>query len=176
MIKQLKERKLKRTLTELYPQMQRFAMRLCNDHHDAEDLVQQAYSRALERLNQFQEGTRLDSWMYRIVQNLYFNQRNAQAVVARKRPYLVIENEQPDSSEQLEVRKSLERVLETMASMPESFRLVLLLISIEGLSYKEVSVALDLPIGTVTSRLARARKIIVEQCGDASALNEKKRG
>ncbi|RRJ84309.1 RNA polymerase sigma factor [Aestuariirhabdus litorea] len=173
MIKTLRERKLKRALTDLYPRMQRFALRLCNDHHDAEDLVQQAYSRALERLEQFEEGTRLDSWMYRIVQNIYFNQRNAQAVVQRKRPYLVIENEQPDSSQQLESRKQLEQVLDLLAAMPEAYRLVLLMVSIEGLSYKEVAATLGIPIGTVTSRLARARKTISEQCNSPTVQPEK---
>ncbi|MCJ8298846.1 MAG: RNA polymerase sigma factor [Pseudomonadales bacterium] len=163
MFKQLRERKLKHQLLSHYSAMQGFAFKLCGNHHDAEDLVQQAYAQALDNRQQFHHGTRADSWMYRIIQNLYFNINAAKAVRIRKQPFLVIENKQSSLDPSADSRE-LDQVLSVIASIPDSYREVLILVCIQGFSYKETAELLQLPIGTVTSRLARGRKMIVDGC------------
>lgn len=151
--------------TACYEQLYRFAMKLCGDVHNAEDLVQQTYAQAFAKREQFIEGTRLDSWLYRILQNIYFNQRNSAATALRKRHLFVVEEEQTtDEPSRLDATRSLDRVVDVIGDMPEHYRIVLLLVVVEGFSYQEVADSLQLPIGTVTSRLARARSIVVKMC------------
>ncbi len=149
---------LKKAMVALYPRISRFAHGLCGSSQEAEDLVQAAYTRALERLDQFQQGTRLDSWLYRITQSIYFNRMNSEKVRSRHQPEL--EWSQPtsiDGDRAIESFLTLKRTRALIADMPVEFRVVLLLVCVEGLSYKETAETLGLPIGTVTSRLARAR-------------------
>lgn len=169
MIHALKHRKQKQALVAVYPQMQRFALKLCGNPQDAEDIVQQAYAQALAHLDQFQDGTRLDSWMYRVVQNVFFN-RCAQASVAERKRHLLAEPDTvPVSTEQaLDANRQLTQVMTVIRQMPEHYRMVLVLVTIEGLSYQEVAQTLQIPMGTVTSRLARARALVVEQCQAAN--------
>ena len=152
---------IRAALTDLRPRMQRFAFGLCGSIHDADDLVQAGYERALTRLHQWQRGTRLDSWMYRIIQNIHFNETRSRR------------SRRTESSEQLdELRSSadtprealgqitLERVRDCVARLPGEHRSCLLLIAVEGLSYKEAASVLGIPIGTLTSRLSRARSAL----------------
>lgn len=151
--------------TAYYEQLYRFAMKLCGDVNNAEDLVQQTYVQALAKRDQFVEGTRLDSWLYRILQNLYFNQRQTSAVAERKRHlFLVDDDSEADVSNRLEASRHLDQVIDVVSDIPEHYRIVLLLIAVEGFSYQEVAESLQLPVGTVTSRLARARSMVVARC------------
>ena len=131
---------------------------------DADDLVQAAYERALNRLDQWQPGTRLDSWMFRIIQSLQINKYHADKV--RKR-YLDDNRQEMarshDDSVRLEALSTLEKVRQYIWELPDKQREILLLTTVEGLSYKEAANVLDVPIGTVTSRLARARVTISER-------------
>ncbi|MCB1744564.1 MAG: RNA polymerase sigma factor [Gammaproteobacteria bacterium] len=157
-------------LIELLPRLQRFALGLCRSRDDADDLVQATYERALSRLHQWQPGSRLDSWMYRIAQSIYFNRLKAEKV---RRGYLQqqvdLDDHAVDGDAQAENALMLERLRHHVADLPDEQRVCLLLIVVEGLSYLEASKVLDLPIGTITSRLGRARIALRERLQHAAS-------
>jgi RNA polymerase sigma-70 factor (ECF subfamily) len=140
----------------LLPRLRRFAYGLTGSIDAGDDLVQSACERALSRLHQWQAGTRLDSWMYRIMQNLWFDELRA----GRRRELVTEELDAMtggDAETEMAMRLDLAAVRRRIADLPPDQRAVLLLVSVDGLSYKEAAVALEVPIGTVMSRLARAR-------------------
>jgi RNA polymerase sigma-70 factor (ECF subfamily) len=141
----------------LLPRLRRFAASLTGNPSDADDLVQDTVERALRNFHRWQEGTRLDSWMYRIAQNLWID-----AVRARRRRPTV--NVDPpgaaiaiDGVRAMEAKLIFTETCRALDKLPREQRVVVALVLIEGLSYREAAEILDLPMGTVTSRLARAR-------------------
>lgn len=156
----------RRDLVALVPKLRRFARSLVGHAQDADDLVQAACEKALRNADQFTAGTRMDSWMYRIIQNLWLDDRRR----ARMRGTAVDPDDAYLSDEgkaaQLpEDRMMLAQARSAMLTLPEGQREVLSLIAIEGLSYKEAAEVLDLPIGTVMSRLSRAREALLPKLG-----------
>ena len=148
------------------------AMRMTRNAADAEDLVQETYLRAYRGFGGFQEGTNLKAWLYRILTNTYINAYRAK----QRRPdetdldevedlYLYrrlggleaartgrsAEDELMDAFSEAEVKAAIE-------DLPENFRMAVLLADVEGFAYKEIAEILDIPIGTVMSRLHRGRK------------------
>jgi RNA polymerase sigma-70 factor (ECF subfamily) len=150
---------LRAELVGLLPRLRRFAYGLTGSLDDGDDLVQGACERALRRLDQFQPGTRLDSWMYRIVQNLWIDQRRARQVrpEAGVAPADLEALSVGDAERELNSRLVLANVQRAVTALPEEQRAVLLLVCVEGQSYKAVADVLEIPLGTVMSRLARAR-------------------
>lgn len=147
-------------LIVLLPRLRRFAYALSGSRDEADDLVQAACERALSRLHQYTPGTRLDSWMFRIVQTTWID-----VVRANKRRNVVNDTEAIEMiaidsriAEGEEARRDLEIVQAETARLPEEQRLVLSLVAVEGLSYQEAADLLQVPIGTIMSRLSRARK------------------
>src|SRR5215467_9622619 len=153
---------LRAELIGLLPRLRRFAYGLTGSLDDGDDLVQGACERALRRLDQFQPGTRLDSWMYRIVQNLWIDQRRARQVrpEARMEPTDLEALAVGDAEREMNSRLVLTSVQQTVAVLPEEQRTILLLVCVEGLSYKAAAEVLEIPLGTVMRRLARARLAI----------------
>lgn len=114
--------------------------------------------RALSKLDQWQEGTRLDSWLFRIAQNLWFDKLRASKVRGERIDIDALENQVgEDGREVTESRLTLDAVASALSELPPDQKVVIALVSIEGLSYKDASDVLGIPIGTVMSRLARAR-------------------
>jgi RNA polymerase sigma-70 factor (ECF subfamily) len=155
-----------RDLVALVPRLRRFALSLCGNPADADDMVQAACEKALKNRAQFREGTRMDSWMYRIIQTLWIDDRRR----ARTRGTAVDPEDAALSDEGKaaalpEDRMMLARVRRAMDDLPEAQRAVLSLVAIEGLSYKEAAEVLDIPMGTVMSRLSRAREALLPQIG-----------
>ena len=142
-------------LAALLPRLRRFARTIVWHREDADDLVQTALERALARSGQWQPGTRLDSWMFRIIKNAWVDE-----VRRRMRPDRVLPPEAEgehigdDSAESQQQRMAIEQAV---AMLSDDHRLVIGLVLVDGLPYKEAAEVLDLPIGTLTSRLARAR-------------------
>jgi RNA polymerase sigma-70 factor (ECF subfamily) len=152
---------LRRELVELLPRLRRFAYALTGDPHRADDLVQEACVRAFANLHQFQPGTRLNSWMFKIVRNLWLNEKRAfkvREIVTdlESAPEPVGE----DGRTVVESRLTLSRVLDAMSKLPHEQRLLIALVCIEGLSYQEAADILEIPVGTVTSRLGRGRRAL----------------
>jgi RNA polymerase sigma-70 factor, ECF subfamily len=144
-------------LIAVLPRLRRFARGLSRSVTDADDLVQAACERALARRHQFQEGTRFDSWMFRIVQTIWIDQMRARDV--RKENGDVAE-ERLGSDEpvrRVEARLALDEVRRAVHRLSPDQRTALLLVTVEGLSYKEAAEVMQVPVGTIMSRLARAR-------------------
>jgi RNA polymerase sigma-70 factor (ECF subfamily) len=158
----------RRDLVALVPRLRRFALSLSGNREDADDLVQAACEKALRNQAQFREGTRMDSWMYRIVQTLWLDDRRR----ARTRG-VAVDPEDAGLSDHgqaaalPEDRMMLARARSAMAALPEAQRNVLALVAIEGLSYREAAEVLDVPVGTVMSRLSRAREALLPQLGES---------
>ncbi|HEY1798196.1 MAG TPA: RNA polymerase sigma factor [Stellaceae bacterium] len=155
-------------LVAVLPRLRRFARGLARSANEADDLVQAACERALAREHQFQEGTRFDSWMFRIVQTIWIDQLRAREV--RKEDGEIAE-ERMGSSESVrraEARLALAEVKRAVDRLPPDQRATLMLVTVEGLSYKEAAEVVGVPMGTIMSRLARAR-IALQQHLDAGA-------
>ena len=144
-------------LIAVLPRLRRFARGLSGSVADADDLVQAACERALARQHQFQEGTRFDSWMFRIVQTIWIDQVRARDV--RKEDGDVAEDRlgSDEPARRVEARLALNEVRRALDHLPPDQRAALLLVTVEGLSYKEAAEALQVPVGTIMSRLSRAR-------------------
>ncbi len=154
------------------PQLYSAALRMTRNPADAEDLVQETYLRAWRSFNTFQEGTNLRAWLYRILTNSFINTYRAK----QRRP----DETGMDNIEDLYLYRRLntldnalgsrsaedtmfelftdDEVKQALEELPENFRLPVLLADVEGFSYKEIAEILDIPIGTVMSRLHRGRK------------------
>jgi RNA polymerase sigma-70 factor (ECF subfamily) len=150
------------------------AVRMTHNPADAQDLVQETYLKAFRGFHTFEEGTNLKAWLYRILTNTYINSYRAK----KRRP----EQSDVDDVEDLYLYRRLggleaaaagrsaeEEVLDhftdadvkkAVESLPEQFRMVVLLADVEGFSYKEIAAILDVPIGTVMSRLHRGRRAL----------------
>lgn len=163
---------LERALLALQPQLRRFAYGLCGSLDDADDLVQSAYERALQRLDQWREGSRLDSWMYRIVQSIHFNRYRADKVRSNYlRSIDPAAETQVDAATVAAGQIALDRVRDGVWTLPIEQRTCLLLVVVEGLAYREAAAVLDIPVGTLTSRLARAR-LALRSCMDGQSESE----
>ncbi len=115
--------------------------------------------RALSRIEQWQPGTRLDSWMYRIAQNLWFDRARARKVRGEQVNVEVAETlAGTDGRDVMESRLTLDAVSSALDYLPNEQRVLIALVCIDGLSYKEAAEITETPIGTVMSRLARARR------------------
>ncbi len=175
----LRER-FERDVMPLLPSLYGAAMRLTRNPADAEDLVQDTYLRAYRGFAGFQEGTNLKAWLYRILRNSFINtyrkrQREPQTVEGPddvEEWYLYdrlggrnvensAENEVLDQIPDADVKAALE-------SLPENFRMAVLLADVEGFSYKEIAEITDVPIGTVMSRLHRGRKALEKALWDTA--------
>src|ERR1700744_3515608 len=156
------------------------ALRMTRNPSDAEDLVQETYLKAYRAFGTFQEGTNLKAWLYKILTNTFINSYRAR----KRRP----EQSELDDVEDLYLYRRLggleaaaagrsaeEEVLDgftesdvkdALESLPEQFRMAVLLADVEGFSYKEIAEILDIPIGTVMSRLHRGRKALQKTLHD----------
>jgi RNA polymerase sigma-70 factor (ECF subfamily) len=145
-------------IIELLPRLRRFARNLTRNPHDADDVVQIAIERALTRLDQWHRDARLDSWLFRIVRNAWIDEIRSRA----RRDALFAPEEAGEAIGVAAMDREVDRlsVEAAMAQLPEEQRLAVSLVLVEGLPYKEAALVLDVPIGTLTSRLARGREAL----------------
>jgi RNA polymerase sigma-70 factor, ECF subfamily len=158
---------LQRQLPQQNTRLWRFALRLTRHHADAEDLTQRTYVRALEKAEQWHPGTSLVSWLYSVMYSIWMNelrsaQRRREGGFTSDEQELSISSEGTDQGQRSdpEVQLMFKQVVQAVNDLPEAQRVVLVLVAIEGLSYKEAAQVLELPIGTIMSRLARGRLTI----------------
>src|SRR5579862_8793999 len=142
----------------LLPRLRRFARNLTRNRDDADDVVQIALERALSRLDQWREDARLDSWMFKIVRNAWVDELRSRA--RRSRIFAAPEMGENVGEALIEREAELLSVHAAMARLPEEQREAVSLVLIEGLPYKEAADVLEIPIGTLTSRLARGREAL----------------
>jgi RNA polymerase sigma-70 factor, ECF subfamily len=149
----------------LFDQLYNFAHWLTQNRDEAEDLVQETYVKALKGFSSFQLGTNFRAWMYRILRNTFLTSRTglkAKATVPLEAeedgPELAVEQETPETI--LLKSSSSQRMQSAIDDLPVHFREILLLCEVEEMSYQEIAETLSIPIGTVMSRLSRARKTL----------------
>lgn len=158
---------------EVLPQLDRLysaALRYTRDPSDAEDLVQETVAKAFRSFHQYQPGTNLRAWLYRVLHTTYISMYRK----AQRRPQESLKDELDDysfydeiarsggQSAEREVLESLtsEEVRAALADLPETFRVAVYLADVEGFAYKEIAEIMDTPVGTVMSRLHRGRKAL----------------
>jgi RNA polymerase sigma factor (sigma-70 family) len=156
-------------LIALLPRLRRFARSLASQASDADDLCQAAIERALKSRDQWEPGTRLDSWMYRIMRNLWIDTARASA---RRGTHASIDDSAlqvaDDSHRRLEAQIELNDVDRAMNQLPNEQREAIALVLVEGLAYKEAAEILEIPMGTLTSRLVRGREALMRELGEAA--------
>jgi RNA polymerase sigma-70 factor (ECF subfamily) len=153
-------------LVALLPRLRRFAHALARSPGDADDLVQMTVERAIRSKEQWQHGTRLDSWLFRIMRNLWIDTVRARSRKEKvEAPPEEAESIGEDPRNGIEASIDLQRVMAAMQRLPEEQREVVALILIEGFGYREAAEMLDLPIGTVSSRLVRGRAALLQLVG-----------
>jgi len=151
-------------MVQLLPRLRRFAIALTGSVADGDDLVQDTVERALKCLHQWEPGTRLDNWMFRIAKNRFIDIRR------RARRSGTVITDAPDEAAAIyldgerivESSLALGDVLRALQALPLEQREALALVVIDGLSYREASNILDVPIGTLTSRIARVRETLAD--------------
>lgn len=155
--------RLRSELAALLPRLRRFGRALTHHREDADDLVQVALERALLHAGQWQPGTRLDSWVFRIMKNAWTDEIRSRA----RRDAVLLPEEAGEhvGVASMDAHADALAVQQAMARLNEDQRVVVALVLVEGLPYKEAAEVLDVPIGTVTSRLARAREALQAQLG-----------
>ena len=155
-------------LTALLPRMCRFAHALCRNSSDADDLTQEAVERALRSRSQWRLGSRLDSWLFRIMRNLWIDLVRARSRRAKyEAPAEEGEQVGEDPRGGVEAAIDLKRMMAAMQRLPAEQREVVALILIEGFGYRETAEMLGLPMGTVASRLVRGRTALLQLVGEA---------
>ena len=153
-------------LVSLLPRLRRFAHGLSRSPSDADDLTQATIERALRSRDQWQPGTRLDSWAYRIMRNLWIDTARSRSRKDKvEAPEEEGERVGEDPTAAMDASVDLSRVMAAMERLPDEQREVVALILIEGFGYREAAEMLDVPIGTVSSRLVRGRTALLEMVG-----------
>ncbi len=144
-------------LEGLFPRLWRYCLALTSNPDRANDLAQAACLRALEKSDLYEPGTKLDRWIFRIAQNLWINEMRADAVRQGGGLIALEEIDLPDKKPDQETNLLAHQLLLEVMQLPEAQRATVLLVYVEGFSYKEAAKVLDIPIGTVMSRLATSR-------------------
>jgi RNA polymerase sigma factor (sigma-70 family) len=153
-------------IAAMLPRLRRFGRTLAHTREDADDLVQMAVEKALTRTDQWTPGTRLDSWMFRIMQTTWIDEvrareRRGQTFVPEEEGEHVGVNSNDAQVDALAVRKAVAR-------LNDDQRAVVGLVLVEGLAYQEAAEVLGIPVGTLTSRLARAREALQATLGGST--------
>jgi len=157
---------LREQLVGLLPRLRRFARAIARNRHDADDLVQIAIERALARSGQLRPDSRLSSWMFGIVRNAWIDEARSRG--RRERIFAPAELGENIGDPAHETQSDMLAVQEAMARLPEEQRIAVGLVLVEGVSYKEAAEIMNVPIGTVTSRLARAREALQAMLADTT--------
>ena len=158
-------------LVALLPKLRRFARSLAGSLEEGDDLVQSACERALQRTEQFEPGTRLDSWMYRIVQTVWIDRMRQKGRLEQGvDPAVLARHPGGDGQRAAEDRVALAETRRAIARLPTDQREVLVLVSVEGMSYRQAARMLGVPLGTLMSRLARARLALARALEEPSNI------
>ena len=160
---------------ELADQVYRVARRLVSTREEAEDLVQETYARAFRSWRSFQPGTNLRAWLFRILTNLNIDRGRREQRTPDTRPieegdyflYNKLEEVAPvEDADRVVERLSQDSIVQALAEVPHDFRDVIVLVDIGDFSYQDAAQILDIPIGTVMSRLHRGRRILKSELAE----------
>jgi RNA polymerase sigma factor (sigma-70 family) len=145
-------------IAALLPRLRRFARSITFHREDADDLVQVALERALARSGQWEAGTRLDSWLFRIMKNAWIDEVRSR--IRRDRMFAPEEEGEHVGDDFAEAHQQRLAIRKAISLLSEDHRMVIGLVLVDGLPYKEAAEVLEIPMGTLTSRLARAREAL----------------
>lgn len=145
-------------IAALLPRLRRFARTITYHREDADDLVQVAVERALNRSAQWEAGTRLDSWLFRIMKNAWIDEIRTR--IRRDRVFAPEEAGEHVGDDYAEAHQQRMAIQKAISLLSEDHRIVIGLVLVDGLPYKEAADVLEIPMGTLTSRLARAREAL----------------
>lgn len=153
-------------MAALTPNLRAFAWTLTRDPDEAEDLVQETFTRALGARSRFEPGTNLRAWLFTILRNLHLNRRRAAAVETRvisieRLAMERVHERLDDVEERVVARASLSTISHAFRALPPEYAAPLHLAAVEDLSYPQIAALLDIPKGTVMSRIFRARRLLV---------------
>ncbi|HSV44899.1 MAG TPA: sigma-70 family RNA polymerase sigma factor [Ramlibacter sp.] len=154
-------------IAALLPRLRRFGRALARTQEDDDDVVQIAIEKALMRTGQWTPGTRLDSWMFRIMQNVWIDEVRARE--RRGRIFVPEEEAQHVGASPTDAQIDAIAVRKAVAQLNDDQRAVVGLVLVEGLAYQEAAEVLGIPVGTLTSRLARARDALQRLLGETAA-------
>ena len=157
---------LREEIVGLLPRLRRFARTLTRNPHDADDVVQIAVERALARADQLRPDARLSSWLFGIVRNAWIDEIRSRGRESRTFAPAELGENVGDMS--AGVNEDMLAVQDAMERLPDDQRVAVGLVLVEGLSYKEAALIMDVPIGTLTSRLARAREMLQSLLADTT--------
>ncbi|MRV72768.1 sigma-70 family RNA polymerase sigma factor [Duganella sp. FT92W] len=151
-------------IAALLPRLRRFARTLVYHREDADDLVQAAIERALARSGQWEPGTRLDSWMFRIIKNAWIDEVRSR--MRRDRLFAPEEAGEHVGDGYAEAHQQRMAIEKAVSMLSDEHRMVVALVLVDGMPYKEAAEVLEIPMGTLTSRLVRARAALQELLSD----------
>jgi RNA polymerase sigma-70 factor (ECF subfamily) len=165
---------------ELADQVYRVARRLVSSREEAEDLVQETYARAFRSWRSYQSGTNLRAWIFRILTNLNIDRGRREQRAPTMQPieegdyflYNRLEAESGDNEDRIVQRLSQDGIVDALSAVPHDFRDVIVLVDIGDFTYHDAAQILDIPIGTVMSRLHRGRRILKQQLAEAAVGEE----
>ena len=160
---------LRQALTTLLPRLRRFGLALTGSANDADELVQNVCERVLLRSGQLRDETRMDAWLYGIMRNLWIDELRHRRVRRHEDIDAASGVMGDDGQAVAEGRITLALVRRTMGELPDDQRTVLMLVCVDGLSYREAAGVLGIPVGTVMSRLSRARQDLHERMAGRAA-------
>ena len=152
---------IKNKIVEVLPRLRRFSYGLTGSVDKGDDLVQSTCVRAIEKSSQWKADTKFDSWMFRIAKNIFTDEWRTQKVKERVFDQIQQESETYLDHAQLDSYVSLHEVRKAMSRVSEEHRAILMLICVEGYAYQEVSTMFSIPVGTVASRVIRARSSLL---------------
>lgn len=156
-------------LLAVLPRLRRFARALARVPADADDLTQAAIEKALKARQQWAPGTRMDSWMYRIMRNAWIDTARMRTRAAETfAPEEAGASVADSGAAAIEAHVEVGEVERAMAQLPDEQREAVALVLIEGLAYREAAEILDVPMGTLTSRLVRGRQALIARLGEAA--------
>lgn len=153
---------MRQGLAAIYPRLWRYCIVLTGNQDSANDLAQAVCLRALEKYDQFKVGTYFDRWLFRVTQRMWINEIRKQKVRQGEGLVPVEEADIIDPKASPEMNLFARQVLLEVMALPEAQRTAVSLVYIEGFSYKEAAEVLDIPIGTVMSRLSAARSKLAQ--------------
>ena len=167
-----KNQQFKRTLAEYRENLYRIAYSWCHNPALADDLVQETLAKALKNSNQLRDLNTVKAWLYRILSNCWRDHFRRSRDMVDIDDVILVEKDTPDLRN--DRQQIVHRVRDAIARLPNGQRQVITLVDLEGCSYIEVAQILDVPIGTVMSRLSRARKALKELLLEAELPRQRK--
>lgn len=156
------EHEFRQRLLAMLPRLRRYCNALTGDMHSADDLLQSSVEKALRRWQQYQPGTEFERWMYRLCRNHWIDTMRTEKTSDELTDDMMVAGEGDNPEQQALTQAALGQMQTHFNALSEGLRMALYLVAVEGRSYQEAADILDIPAGTVMSRLARARKQLAE--------------